>query len=235
MKDAYYFSHDSNAQDDPKCMILIDQLGMEGYGIFWALIEKLRNEQEYKLPLVVCKSYAKRWGTSEEKILTVINNFRLFTIIDSLFFSERLCNSMLQRSEKARQSALYRWSNANALQPHSERNANGMRNDANKGKEKKGKESISTDFILPDENFKKVVDEWVDYRIKLKKPYKTQKGIEMFFSELKRLSDNSPLWAKKIIDQSIAREWQGIFSLKESQKEQPKQPTIKFNIPENDR
>ena len=31
-KDAYYFSHDSNAQDDPKCMLLIDQLGMEGYG-----------------------------------------------------------------------------------------------------------------------------------------------------------------------------------------------------------
>jgi hypothetical protein len=43
-KDAYYFSHDSNSQDDPKCMMLIDQLGMEGYGIFWALIEKLRNE-----------------------------------------------------------------------------------------------------------------------------------------------------------------------------------------------
>jgi len=40
-KDAYYFSHDSNSQDDPKCMILIDQLGMEGYGIFWACVEKM--------------------------------------------------------------------------------------------------------------------------------------------------------------------------------------------------
>ena len=33
-KDAYYFSHDANAQDDPKCMLLIDQMGLEGYGIF---------------------------------------------------------------------------------------------------------------------------------------------------------------------------------------------------------
>ena len=40
-KDAYYFSHDSNAKDDPKCMVLIDQLGLEGYGIFWVLIETL--------------------------------------------------------------------------------------------------------------------------------------------------------------------------------------------------
>lgn len=32
-KDAYYFTHDSNAKDDPKCALLIDQLGMEGYGI----------------------------------------------------------------------------------------------------------------------------------------------------------------------------------------------------------
>ena len=34
-----YFPHDSNAKDDPKCMVLIDQLGMEGYGIYWVLIE----------------------------------------------------------------------------------------------------------------------------------------------------------------------------------------------------
>ena len=38
-KDAYYFTHDSNAKDDPKCALLIDQLGMEGYGIYWMLIE----------------------------------------------------------------------------------------------------------------------------------------------------------------------------------------------------
>ena len=34
-KDAYYFSHYSNAKDDFKCMLLIEELGLEGYGIFW--------------------------------------------------------------------------------------------------------------------------------------------------------------------------------------------------------
>lgn len=139
-KEAYYFSHDANAQDDPKCMILIDQLGMEGYGIFWALIEKLRSEQSYKLPLIIIPSLAKRWGTSAEKVKTVIERFGLFVIESDLFFSLRLHRSMEEKSAKARLSASYRWNDANALQMHSERNANGMRNDANKVKESKGKE-----------------------------------------------------------------------------------------------
>ena len=27
-KDAFYFSHDSDAKDDPKCMLLIEELGL---------------------------------------------------------------------------------------------------------------------------------------------------------------------------------------------------------------
>ena len=146
-KDAYYFSHDSNSQDDPKCMILIDQLGMEGYGIFWALIEKLRNETDYRLPIALTGSYAKRWGTSKEKVETVIKNYELFTVDDTHFFSERLCRSMQKKTESARNAANLRWSNnpdnqlvnSNAMQSHSKRNAVGMRNDAIKGKERKGK------------------------------------------------------------------------------------------------
>lgn len=136
-KDAYYFSHDANAQDDPKCMMLIDQLGMEGYGIFWGLIEKLRNEPDFKLPTYVLPSLAKRWGTSTEKVQLVVSKFGLFVFEDDVFFSARLLRSMNERSEKARLSANYRWQNANAMRTHSERNAIGMRNDANKGKESK--------------------------------------------------------------------------------------------------
>jgi hypothetical protein len=141
-KDAYYFSHDANSQDDPKCMLLIDQMGMEGYGIFWALIEKLRSEKDYKLPINILPSLAKRWGTSKEKVETVVKNYSLFVVEHDEFFSIRLQRSMLERSEKARVSAGFRWNNATALQSHSEGSANGMRNDANKGKESKEKKSI---------------------------------------------------------------------------------------------
>ena len=47
-KDTYWFRHDSNAKDDYKCMILIEQLGCEGYGIFWILVETLREQKDYR-------------------------------------------------------------------------------------------------------------------------------------------------------------------------------------------
>lgn len=151
-KDAYYFSHDSNSQDDPKCMLLIDQLGMEGYGIFWGLIEKLRNEKDFKLPLAIVNSLAKRWGTSKEKVEAVIKNYSLFIVENDLFFSIRLQRSMEEKSEKARLSANYRWNNADAMRPHSERNAVGMRNDANKVKKSKVKESKVNNNIISDKS-----------------------------------------------------------------------------------
>ena len=115
-------------------------MGLEGYGIFWALIEKLRSEAEYKLPISILQSFAKRWGTSKEKVEVVVKSYSLFEIEDDYFFSSRLIRSMKLKSEKARLSANYRWNNANALQSDSERIANGMRNNAIKVNESKEKE-----------------------------------------------------------------------------------------------
>lgn len=148
-KEAYYFSHDANAMDDPKCMMLIDQLGMEGYGIFWGLIERLRQEKEYKLPISVLPSLAKRWGTSTEKMQTVVSKYGLFIMDEMDFFSDRLRRSMEEKSLKGRNSANIRWGNASALQTHSERNAIGMQNDAIKVKESKVKESKGKVFTPP--------------------------------------------------------------------------------------
>lgn len=185
-KDAYYFSHDSNAQDDPKCMLLIDQMGMEGYGIFWALIERLRNEANFRLPLVICNAFAKRWGTSREKVETVIKNYDLFIVEGNFFYSNRLQNSMNEKSEKARISASYRWGNANALHPHSNRNANGMQKDANKRKEKKIKKevfgvSFSADLssVNLNDGTTQLLGQWQQQRVKEEGylPHYIKKGI----------------------------------------------------------
>lgn len=138
-KEAYYFSHDSNSQDDPKCMILIDQLGMEGYGIFWALIERLRNEKEYFLPISIISALAKRWCTSKEKVESVIKNYKLFSVENDIFFSVRLKESMELKSSKARESISKRWENTTVLRLNNERNTNDIRNDTSKVKESKGK------------------------------------------------------------------------------------------------
>lgn len=95
-KDAYYFSHDSNAKDDPKTMILIDQLGLEGYGIFWVLIETLRDQPELKYPLNLLPILARRYNTSGEKMMAVVSKYGLFEIDEEKnFFSLSLINRMI--------------------------------------------------------------------------------------------------------------------------------------------
>ena len=101
-KDAFYFSHDSNAKDDPKCMLLIDQLGLEGYGIFWILIEILRDQPEYKYPIKLIPILARRYNTSSEKMMAVVEKYGFFKIdIDNNFFSLSL-NNRMQHLENVR-------------------------------------------------------------------------------------------------------------------------------------
>lgn len=93
-KESYYFSHDSNARNDVKVIKLRRQLGLEGYGLYWCLIEMLRDTPEYKLPINSIDDIAFNLHISKEKVETVINNYDLFIVDDERFFSERLIRNM---------------------------------------------------------------------------------------------------------------------------------------------
>ncbi len=102
-KDAYFFSHDSNAKDDPKCVLLIEQLGMEEYGIYWMLIETLRDQPGYKYPVSLLAALARRYNTTPEKVKTVVYNYGLFIVEDdNVFFSQSLVKRMIPLEEKRR-------------------------------------------------------------------------------------------------------------------------------------
>lgn len=98
-KESYYFSHDSNARNDVKVIKLRRQLGLEGYGLYWCLIEMLRDTPDYKLPIDAVDDIAFSLNISKEKVETVINNYDLFTIDSMQFFSERLIRNMEKYSE----------------------------------------------------------------------------------------------------------------------------------------
>lgn len=105
-KDAYYFSHDSNAKDDPKCVLLIEQLGLEGYGIYWVLIETLRDQPDYRYPLSLTGALARRYNTTNEKVKTVINKYGLFVVDDDNFFSLSLLERMAHLEDKREKARL---------------------------------------------------------------------------------------------------------------------------------
>ena len=118
-----YFSHDANAMSDPKCMLLIEQLGMEGYGMFWGLVEMLRQQPEYKMSLLLIPALANRFKVSESKLKTVVSGYGLFVIEnDEFFFSRSLRERMelmeykkIQRSIAGKKAISARWSKKKAL------------------------------------------------------------------------------------------------------------------------
>ena len=143
-KDAYYFSHDSNAKDDPKCVLLIEQLGLEGYGIYWILIEMLRDQPNYKYPLVLIPAISRRYNTTTEKMKTVVNNYGLFEIDDDNFFSLSLLGRMEHLEELRTRKSIagkkgneVRWGITDGSQCDSNGNADGSQSIASKVKESK--------------------------------------------------------------------------------------------------
>ena len=140
----YYFSHDYNAANDTKVLFLRHQLGMEGYGIYWYLIEQLANAGG-KLPLELIPVLAMQMHCTDVKVNGVLMNFGLFTIESGEFWSERLAHHLelrLKLSESGKTGANNRWGNRVAI---GEGNAKESKVKEIKEKEIKVKE-INIDF-----------------------------------------------------------------------------------------
>lgn len=227
---AYYFSHDSNAKDDPKCMLLIDQLGLEGYGIFWILIEVLRDQPEYRYPLNLVPILARRYNTTAEKMNTVIRNYNLFQFDEkNNFFSLSLNKRMNKIQIGIEQRKLA------GLASAQKRLGQGVSTDVQrpfnecstkKRKEKKGNENKEKDYreilvskfkdeINPD--FKEVFFKWLDYKKDRKESYKSASSAELAYKNLLKLSANNTTKANEIVEQSMANNWAGLFELKTNQ------------------
>lgn len=126
-KDSYYFRHDSTACDDPKIMIMISEWGLEAYGIYWVIIEHLRNQPDYKSHLKILKPLSMRHNSSEEKFSSVVSRYGLFIVENDVFFSPSLISRMRPMEEKKikmKELADKRWgNNAHVMRTHSVGNA----------------------------------------------------------------------------------------------------------------
>lgn len=99
-KEAYYFSHDANSRNDVKIIRLRRSLGLEGYAIYFCLIEILREQAGYRLAFTSVPDIAFELHTSEEKVKVVINSFDLFVLEENHFYSVRLLKSMEEYNER---------------------------------------------------------------------------------------------------------------------------------------
>ena len=90
-KEAYYFPHFCNARHDRKIRRLRKELGVEGYGIYFMLLETLREQQDLMYPLEDLDLLAEEFGVSEAKIQVTVSKYDLFEIDESQkFFSPKM-------------------------------------------------------------------------------------------------------------------------------------------------
>ena len=160
-KDAYYFSHDSNARNDENMIPLRIKYGYEGYGHYFAILEVMRESTDYKTgscedsinelyfklqPQCERIKFAEQVQYMVEKNLFVIDkNKRLY----SVSFLKRM-KLMDKKRKQAKDAANKRWGNftddADALQTESDSNAIKGKERKDKLKETKRKKMLFADF-----------------------------------------------------------------------------------------
>lgn len=221
-KDSYYFSHDSNARNDIKMVKIRRALGLEGYGIYFCLIEILRDQKDFKLPLTSISDIAFELHTSEEKVKTIILAYDLFVIEeDTHFFSARLLRSMLELENKRQRfidagkkggeaSVKQRLSNASTdAQPLNKSKVNKSKsNEINNTNSLFG--DVQPDLLLTE--LQMAWDRFVKMRKKLKKEV-TSDAVSMLKTKIRELSKNDDQLAVKILNQSVENSWTGVFPL----------------------
>lgn len=142
-----YFSHDSNARNSDKLMKVRMKLGAEGYGIFFMLIERLREEEGYK-STIDYDTLAFDLRVEPEKVKQVVENYDLFKFTEDgkYFYSDSFNERMemmdvraQQRKSKAKKAAEARWNKqskdtsiAQTLPKQCSSNAQALLNHANK-------------------------------------------------------------------------------------------------------
>lgn len=133
------------------------ELGLEGYAIYFMLLEVLREQNDFKYPTSDIDLLANEFGTSEQKVRVVICNYGLFEVDTSeMFFSIKqiyYLQPYIEKTQRARVAAQKRWdkveSDANGMQMHSKCNADAMQIKESKVKETKVKER-KVGFVRPE-------------------------------------------------------------------------------------
>jgi|GEM_PF-2495177 len=123
MKESYYFSHDYNARNDRKLVRLRMEFGWEGYGLYWAMIEVMREQSNYKLNVADFDGLAYEFQVSTETISEMItfclsDEVKLFESDGEWIWSESLLRRMnhkdkirLLKSEGGKKGMEARWAN----------------------------------------------------------------------------------------------------------------------------
>lgn len=172
-----YFSHDSNARNSEKMIKLRMKYGAEGYGVYFMILERLREEHDY----MSIKNYnviAFDLRVDASEIKSIVEDFGLFVFTDDgkYFYSNGFNKRMALKDSKAKKlaeagkrGAKKRWQQdghpiATPSKNNSHPNGVPMASDSKRSKEKKrevNKEDEEDAHTRPSDSApKKAFDLW---------------------------------------------------------------------------
>ena len=119
MKKDQYIPHEVSMRSTTEVMNLIENEGMAGYGIYWALMEYLRTQDDYTGDVRVLRTLARQLKTKLCKVESVLHNYGLFTLTDFTFRSAKL--DVMMRPLENKRKAMEK---QNESKPKTKRNQN---------------------------------------------------------------------------------------------------------------
>lgn len=94
MKKNYYLRHDVSAAEDQKLIVLMEQEGARGYGLYWLLLEVLFRQPKMSASLDLLGGLAHRFRTKKVVLQRVVECYDLFERKDGMFHSPGLDKRM---------------------------------------------------------------------------------------------------------------------------------------------
>lgn len=170
-KETFYFSHDANARHDVKIQALMYDYGMKGYGLYWTVVEMLRQEETFKLPkkkltwnALAMQMHSKIDSDVDAKFMQKFCEdcieYELFQEDDGQFWSQSLLSRMdkMKETKEARQRAAQKRWEAKEEQTESKSDAN-------------AEQVQSKDEINHREEIKEMLKRYPSHFLKLNKEY----------------------------------------------------------------
>lgn len=194
MKKDQYIPHEVSMRNTTEVMNLIENEGMAGYGIYWALLEYLRTQDDYVGDLRVLKSLARQLKTKLAKIESVLNSYGLFSVTDYTFRSRKLESAMKPLKEKRKAM-----SKQNAGKAEANRKQNEVKTDAEHNQVPCNSLKTNSEMVLS-----KV------------KESKVEKSKEITSS----LSPSLPAWERYVDELQQEEQWKELMAMRTGLKQQ---------------
>ena len=106
MKRDQYIPHDVSLRSTSEVIHLIEKESASGYGLYWAIMEYLRTQDNYRGDLRALRGITRQLKSRLDKALRILNDYGLFVVEGNAFYSPLLMEKMqpLEQKRAQRQS-----------------------------------------------------------------------------------------------------------------------------------